>query len=85
MDWPVEGWLQIDAGPAEPVEVILVDFSSLGLAVVLSAAHPLRPGQRGELITQSHGAGCNHRPVRCSWQQPHPVDRQLQCAGLSFR
>lgn len=81
-DWPQEGWLQMQGNPAEPVQVALVDFSSGGSGIVLTALYPLQPAQLGTLTTQAHGAGCTTRPVRCSWQSPHPSDRSLQSAGL---
>jgi hypothetical protein len=84
VDWPQEGFLQLDDDPDQAIQVTLVDFSCGGLGVVLSASHALRPGLKGQLITQSHGSGCCHRSVRCTWQRPHPVDRHLQSAGFSF-
>ncbi len=84
VDWPQEGFLQLDDDPDQAIQITLVDFSCGGLGVVLSASHALRPGQKGQLITQSHGSGCCQRSVRCTWQRPHPVDRHLQSAGFSF-
>jgi hypothetical protein len=84
MDWPQEGFLRLDDDPDQEIQVTLVDFSCGGLAIVLSASHGLRPGQKGQLITQSHGSGCCQRPVHCTWQRPHPIDRDLQSAGFSF-
>lgn len=83
-EWAMEGWLRLDGDPGELIPVILVDFSTDGVGVVLFAHHDLHPGQRGELITQAHGAGCNYQPVSCSWQQTDPRRWQLQRAGLRF-
>lgn len=84
VDWPLEGVLQLDEDPDQAIEVNLVDFSCGGLGVVLNARYPLRPGQRGTLITQSHGSGCCRRVVHCTWQRPHPIEHNLQSAGFSF-
>ncbi len=51
---------------------------------VLAADVPFRPGDRALLLTQAHGAGISHRPVRCCWQHLHPSDPRLQCLGLRF-
>jgi hypothetical protein len=85
VDWPLEGFLQLDDDPGQTIQVTLVDFSGAGLAVVLTAEVALHPGQTGQLITQSHGSGCRHRLVRCTWRRPHQVDPQLQSAGFSFQ
>lgn len=81
---PLEGWLELSGVPEAPLPVILTDMGGGGVGAVLQAEPPLRRGQRGALITQSHGAGCQARPVRCCWQRRHPGDGQLQWVGLSF-
>lgn len=81
VDWPLEGWLQIDEEGGAPIPVDLVNLSCSGAAVVLAEHHELRPGQRGRLITQAHGAGCGERAVRCCWLRRD--DRQ-QTVGLTF-
>lgn len=86
--WPMnkaqEGWLELDGVQQEAAQVALVSFSGRGLGVVLRAGYPVRQGMHGMLTTPMHGGGCNHRPVYCCWQHPHPQDRGLQCAGLRF-
>jgi hypothetical protein len=81
VDWPLEGWLQIDDGGGPPIPVDLVNLSCSGAAVVLAGHHELRPGQRGRLITQAHGAGCGERAVRCCWLRR---DDRGQTVGLTF-
>lgn len=84
MDCPQEGWLQLDPAAHQAVPVDLFAFSSRGVGVILPADVPLRQGARAQLLTQAHGAGLQHRAVRCCWQRPHPQDPQRQCAGLRF-
>jgi hypothetical protein len=81
IELPLEGWLDVDDGSADPIPVELVDLSSGGVAVVLAAEPALQPGQRGLLITQAHGGGCGSRAVRCCWQRSQ---LWLQVAGLAF-
>jgi hypothetical protein len=81
---PQEGWLALDAVRQEAIQVDLVSSNSRGVGVVMAASYPAQPGMHGMLITPMHGGGCNHRPVFCCWQRPHPQDRQLQCVGLRF-
>jgi hypothetical protein len=82
VDWPLEGWLQIDEESGPPIPVDLVNLSCSGAAVVLEGHHQLRPGQRGRLITQAHGAGCGERTVRCCWLRRD--DDRRQTVGLTF-
>jgi hypothetical protein len=79
-----EGWLELDGVRNAPIQVELVSFNARGVGVLLSASYLARPGMHGMLITPMHGAGCNHRPVICCWQRPHPRDAGLQCLGLQF-
>ncbi len=79
-----EGWLELAGVRKSPIQVELVSFNGRGVGVVLSASYPARPGMHGMLITPMHGGGCNHRPVICCWQRPHPRDACLQCLGLHF-
>jgi hypothetical protein len=86
--WPMntaqEGWLELDGVQQEAAQVALVSFNGRGFGVVLRAGYPVHQGMHGMLTTPMHGGGCNHRPVFCCWQRPHPQDRQLQCVGLRF-
>lgn len=86
--WPMgisqQGWLELDDVRQVPVQVELVSFNGRGLGVVLSASYTAHPGMHGMLTTPMHGGGCNHRPVFCCWQRPHPQDGRLQCVGLHF-
>ncbi len=84
MDYPLEGWLQLNDLPDNLIQVKLVDYSSGGVDVLFSSDAAVHPGQCGDLITQAHGAGCCQRPVRCTWCKPHRVNRRLQRAGFSF-
>jgi hypothetical protein len=84
MGYPQEGWLQLDPVDKAAAPVDLIAFSSLCVAVILLAETPLQQGARALLLTQAHGAGIRHRPVRCCWHRPHPQDPQRQCAGLRF-
>jgi hypothetical protein len=84
VELPLEGWLQLAGEPEPPIPVNLVDLSSGGVSVELTADHTVRPGQQGVLITQAHGCGCGQRQVRCCWQRPHPQHQHLQHLGLSF-
>lgn len=84
VDRPLEGWLQLEAESDAPFPLILIDFSTAGVVVAFSMHRLVWPGQCGDLITQSHGAGCGHRPVRCRWQRFHGRNRDLRCAGLGF-
>jgi hypothetical protein len=84
MGYPQDGWLQLDQDPDAAMPLELIAFSSRGVSVVLSAVITLPQGARGQLITQAHGAGLSHRPVRCCWRRAHPRDPSLQCAGLRF-
>ncbi|MEB3351527.1 MAG: PilZ domain-containing protein [Cyanobacteriota bacterium] len=81
IELPLEGWLDLEEGPSEPIPVELVDLSSGGVAVALGAEPALQPGQRGRLITQAHGGGCGSRAVRCCWQRSQ---LWLQVVGLAF-
>jgi hypothetical protein len=81
---PQDGWLQLGPDPdaAEPVD--LIAFSGMCVSVVLSADLPLQQGVWARLMTQAHGAGLKHCPVRCCWHRSHPQDSSLQCTGLRF-
>jgi hypothetical protein len=81
VDWPLEGWLQLEEGDGALIPVKLANLSCSGTAVVLEGDHGLRTGQRGRLITQAHGAGCGERAVRCCWLRS---EEGLQTAGLIF-
>jgi hypothetical protein len=84
MEYGQQAWLQLDSddASAEPGEFFA--FSSRGVALFLAADVPFRPGDRALLLTQAHGAGISHRPVRCCWQRLHPSDPRLRCLGLRF-
>jgi hypothetical protein len=84
MDYPQEGWLQLDVALSAAVPVNLSAFSSRGVGIILKADVALQQGAKGMLLTQAHGAGLSHRPVRCCWHRPHPQDPDRQCAGLRF-
>ncbi|MFM7639956.1 MAG: hypothetical protein ACKO45_00120 [Cyanobium sp.] len=84
MEVPQDGLLQLDQDPDAPVPVDLIAFSTNGVTVSLTAAVPLKPEVAGQLLTQAHGAGLSHRPVRCCWHRPHPQDSDRQLAGLRF-
>ena len=84
MGTPQEGWLEFDGVCQDAIQVDLVSSSGRGVGVVLTASYPALPGMHGMLITPMHGGGCNHRPVFCCWQRPHPQLRHLQCVGLRF-
>jgi hypothetical protein len=84
MGHPQEGWLQLDLANREATPVELFAFSKQGVGVILMADVPLKQDARALLITQAHGAGLNHRPVRLCWHRPHPQDPQRQVAGLRF-
>jgi hypothetical protein len=84
VDRPLEGWLQLEGEGGAAFPLILIDFSTAGVVVAFSMHRFVWPGQCGDLITQSHGAGCCHRPVCCRWQRFHGRNRELRCAGLGF-
>ena len=81
---PQDGWLQLDQDPGAAVPLVLAAFSDRGVTVVLSADVGLQPNAPGQLLTQAHGAGLRHRPVRCCWHRPHPLTSEWQLAGLRF-
>ncbi len=86
--WPLkcamDGWLHLDDASQPPFPVILVAFDCGGVGVVLGMEHPVQPGQRADLTTQAHGAGCQHRPVRCRQQLSYHQQMTLQYAALRF-
>lgn len=82
--WPLEGWLELIGAQEGPIPVILTDFSAAGIGVLLRSRHRITPGERGDLISQAHGAGCSQRLVRCCWQRLDPRHPQLQRLGLSL-
>ncbi len=84
MGVPQDGWLQLVQDPGAAVPLELVAFGDRGVTVVLSADVGLRPNAAGQLLTQAHGAGLRHRPVRCCWHRPHPLQSEWQLAGLRF-
>jgi hypothetical protein len=84
MGFPQEGWLQLNQAANAAVPVDLMAFSSRGVSVILRADVCLQQGSRALLMTQAHGAGVSHRPVRLCWHRPHPLDHERQCAGLRF-
>ena len=84
VDRPLEGWLQLEGAGGAAFPLILIDFSTAGVVVAFSMHRFVWLGQCGDLITQSHGAGCCHRPVCCRWQRFHSRNRELRCAGLGF-
>lgn len=81
---PQDGWLQLDQDPGAAAPLVLAAFSDRGVTVVLSADVGLQPNAPGQLLTQAHGAGLRHRPVRCCWHRPHPLTSEWQLAGLRF-
>jgi hypothetical protein len=82
---PMDGWLGLKGDPRPPFPVILVEVGADGVGVVLGLEHSLLPGQQGDLTTQAHGAGCQHRPVYCRQRQVCLRANTLQYAALSFR
>ena len=84
MGLPQDGWLLLDQNPCAEVPLALVALSDRGVTVVLSADVGLQPNAPGQLLTQAHGAGLRHRPVRCCWHRPHPLKSEWQLAGLRF-
>jgi hypothetical protein len=84
MGHPQEGWLQLDLTNRKATPVELFAFSNQGLGVILMADVPLQQGAIALLMTQAHGAGLSHRPVRLCWHRTHPQDPQRQVAGLRF-
>jgi hypothetical protein len=86
--WPLksamDGWLNLDQGLQEPFPVILVSFDCAGVGVVLGMEHAVHAGQLADLTTQAHGAGCQHRPVRCSQRTDYFQKMTLQYVALSF-
>jgi hypothetical protein len=84
MGLPQEGWLQLELASNEAIPVELFAFSNQGVGVILMADVPLRQEACALLMTQAHGAGLSHRPVRLCWHRPHPQDPQRQVAGLRF-
>jgi hypothetical protein len=82
--WPLDGWLHLDGEPQPPFPVILVQFNADGVGVVLGMEHPVPPGQIADLTTQAHGAGCQHRTVRCQGREAYFRALTLQYAALRF-
>jgi hypothetical protein len=83
--WPMDGWLQLAGEPAPIFPVILTAFRCEGVEIVCGLEWPLCPGKQGDLSTHAHGAGCQHRPVRCSSMDGYLFGPSLQLAGLRFR
>jgi hypothetical protein len=82
---PMDGWLWLQGDPRPPFPVILVEFNADGVGVVLGIENPLQPGQQGDLTTQAHGAGCQHRTVHCRRRQAYSPATTLHYAALGFR
>lgn len=82
--WFMDGWLRLEGDPRSPFPVILVVCVADGVGVVAGMEHALRPGERGELTTQAHGAGCQHRRVQCRRREAFFLAMTLQYAALSF-
>lgn len=45
VEWGREGWLQLEESPDEPTPVILLDFSTVGVGLVLFVHDHIHPGQ----------------------------------------
>jgi hypothetical protein len=83
--WAMDGWLWLHGDPRPPFPVILVEFNADGVGVVLGVEHPVQPGQQGDLTTQAHGAGCQHRAVRCRRRQSYSPTTTLHYAAFGFQ
>jgi hypothetical protein len=84
MDYPQEGWLQLNVADHGAIPVTLFAFSSQCVGVTLMGSVRLQQDSSGLLMLQAHGAGLRHRPVRLCWHRSHPQDPQWQVAGLRF-
>ncbi len=84
VNWFMDGWLRLEGDPRPPFPVILVECGTDGVGVVLGMEHPLQPGEQGDLTTQAHGAGCQHRAVRCRQREAGYLAMTLQYAALCF-
>lgn len=80
----LDGWFARDYLTGNAIPLVVIDFAPGGVGVILYASASLQEGQWGDLITQSHGRGCHHRPVCCRNLRPHPFAAELQLAGFSF-